>query len=154
MSEATIKSLGAVHTLFQSPLRVLGTYCSMLLQTMEVGHSLERRQLPCGHCRPRRVDTCHRKQHVIFHIPCYPSSSPPGTSWPCTLKKHNKNIISPSCLLPPVPCLTFRSLLHRYSNTHVIPEGFLLQPKRKKGDKTLVMILWNRCKLREQKRSL
>lgn len=135
MSEAAIKSLGAVHRLFQSPLRVLGTYCWLLLQTMEIWHSVERRQLPCRDRKPGRIDTCHRTQGLIFHIPCYSSSSPPGTSWPRTLKKHSKNIISPSCLLPPIPCLTSRSLLHRYSNTHAIPEGFLLQPKRKKGDR-------------------
>lgn len=100
-------SLGDGHTFFQIPTRLLRT------QTMQIWHSLERRQLPCRDCKPRRVHTCHWKPGLIFHIPCYSSSRPPGTSWPGTLKQHRKNIISPNCLLPPVPCLTCTSLLHR-----------------------------------------
>lgn len=143
MPEAAIKSLGAVHTLFQSPLRVLGTYCWLLLQTMEIWHSLERRQLPCRDCKPRRIDTCYRKQGSYFSHPLLLQQQPTSTSWPCTLRKHSKNIISLSCLLPPVPWHPGPCCTGTVTFVWFLKASYY-SLRETEGNKTLVRILWNR----------
>lgn len=102
-----ITSLGDGHTFFPNPYKTTqnSNHANLALSGEETA-ALQRLQA-------RRIDTCHWKPGLIFHIPCYSSSRPPGTSWSGTLKQHRKSIISPNCLLPLVPCLTCMSLLHR-----------------------------------------
>lgn len=100
-----LSNLWGMVTYFPKSLQDYSNHANLAL-TGEKTAALQRLQA-------RRIDTCHWKPGLIFHIPCYSSSRPPGTSWPGTLKQHRKNIISPNCLLHPVPCLTCTSLLHR-----------------------------------------
>lgn len=125
MLEVAISSLGAVETFFQSPLQVLGICCWLLHQATEICHSPERRLQVQGH---RQCLGTTEKNALFFTFPAIPAAAhlvPAGHVHPGSTA--GKQFCS--CLVPSVPCLTSRLLLHRYTNIHEIPEGIWQKSK-------------------------